>query len=146
IGALKLLDKDVAEQVSKWIAKLRVDPDNHYIHGLISKLTPLNDRKLEEISVGSFIYAGLFLVEGIGLLLGKRWAEDFTRILTGSFIPLEMYELVKGFNIGKAAALAINVLVVVYLAIRLKKTRSERADHHKADDTGEGFTKEPAAE
>ena len=38
---------------------------------------------------------GDFFDEGVSLLLRKRWAEYFTVIVTASFIPLEIYELVK---------------------------------------------------
>jgi uncharacterized membrane protein (DUF2068 family) len=126
IGALKLLNESVEAKVSQWLAELQVDPDNHYIHIALGKLAGLDNHKLEEISAGSFIYAAIFLTEGIGLLLGKRWAEYFTIIATGSFIPYEAYELAKKPGIVKVAALIINVAVVGYLIVRVKqKARQE---------------------
>jgi uncharacterized membrane protein (DUF2068 family) len=121
IGALKLLNESVEAQVSQWLAELRVDPDNHYIHLALGKLSGLDNHKLEEISAGSFIYAAIFLTEGIGLFLGKRWAEYFTIIATGSFIPLEVYELAKKPGISKVIAIIINVAVVAYLIVRVKQ-------------------------
>lgn len=56
IGALKLLHKDVSELAANWVAAIRVDPDNRLFHGLIAKLGLMNDRKLEELSIGSFSY------------------------------------------------------------------------------------------
>src|SRR5260370_33819094 len=88
IGAIKLLHKDLSELATSWITAIRVDPDNHLIHGLITKLGLMNDRKLEELSVGSFFYSALLLTEGVGLWLKKRWAEYFTIIVTCSLIPL----------------------------------------------------------
>ena len=38
----------------------------------------------------------------MGLLLRKHWAEYFTIITTGLFIPLEIYELVRHFTVTKA--------------------------------------------
>src|SRR5207237_6135277 len=99
---------------------VRVDPDNQYFHGALTKLARLDNRKLEEISAGSFFYSALLLTEGMGLWLGKKWAEYFTIIATGSFIPLEVYELVKRVSILKVAALVVNVAIVCYLVVRRK--------------------------
>lgn len=120
IGALSLLHKNVADAMMDLLAALHVDHNNHYIHGLIVKLGLVDDHKLELISAGSFFYAGLMATEGVGLLLRKHWAEYLTIIATASFIPLEIYELVKHFGIGKIIALIINIAVVVYLIYRVK--------------------------
>ena len=121
IGALSLTHKDAADAVARWIAVLRVDPDNHFIHRLLVKLGLMSDRQLEELSAGTFFYAGLLLTEGAGLWLRKRWAEYFTVFVTGSLIPLEVYEILKHFSAMKVAVLVINLAVVVYLIARLRK-------------------------
>jgi uncharacterized membrane protein (DUF2068 family) len=118
IGALSLVHKDAAEHVRGWVGALRVDPDNHYIHRLIGKLGFVSDTQLEELSAGTFFYAGLMLTEGLGLWLHKRWAEYFTIFATGSFIPLEVYEIWEHFSATKVAVLVVNVAVVVYLIAR----------------------------
>ena len=79
-----------------------MDPDNRYIHGILVRIFRVTPKQLKELSVGTFIYAGLFLTEGMGLLLRKHWAEYFTIITTGLFIPLEIYELVRHFTVTKA--------------------------------------------
>ena len=43
----------------------------------------------------TFAYSALFLVEGTGLFFEKRWAEYLTIVATVSFIPVEIYELLK---------------------------------------------------
>ena len=119
VGALTLLNENVAGQVKHWIAALGVDPDNHYIHAALMKLTRVDNHKLEEISAGSFFYSGLLLTEGTGLFLRKRWAEYFTIFVTGSLIPLEIYELAKHFSATKIVVLGVNTAIVVYLIIRV---------------------------
>src|SRR5215475_7985664 len=101
IGILKLLHKDVGEVVEHWINILRIDPDNRLVHSFLVKVFSVDDRRLKAIGVGTFCYAGLFLTEGSGLLLRKRWAEYFTIVVTGSFLPLEVYELVKHASVAK---------------------------------------------
>src|SRR5437879_3205097 len=121
IGALRLLHRDVADVVERWIDVLRVDPDNRFIHGVLVKVLTVNDRMLKEVSAGTFAYAALFLTEGTGLLLRKRWAHYFTIIVTGSFFPLEIYEFARHPSAAKAAVIVLNVAIIAYLIVRLRQ-------------------------
>jgi uncharacterized membrane protein (DUF2068 family) len=123
IGALRLLHHDVAALADHWINAFRVDPHNRYLHWLLSKLPMVDDRKLKELSVGTFLYSAVFLTEGIGLALSKRWAEYFTIITTASFLPLEVYELIHHATVPKGVALLLNIAVVVYLVRELRRYR-----------------------
>jgi uncharacterized membrane protein (DUF2068 family) len=123
IGAVKLLHKDMAFEFERWADIFRVDPNNLYIHCLLERFSILDDRKLKELSVGTFFYSALLLTEGTGLLLGKRWAEFFTTIATSSFIPLEVYELTKRVSSAKLVVLLLNIVVVAYLVIELRRNR-----------------------
>jgi uncharacterized membrane protein (DUF2068 family) len=121
IGALKLLHKDLAAETERWIELFRVDPHNHYIHRILEKLSILDDRKLKELSVGTFFYSALFLTEGIGLALRKRWAEYFTIVSTSLFIPLEVYELAKHASLAKGILVLANAGIVAYLVVVLRR-------------------------
>src|SRR5438445_185832 len=120
IGALKLLHKDVEAIVVHWINVFQVDHHSHYLQLLLAKLSVLDDRRLKELSVGTFIYSAVFLTEGVGLALRQRWAEYLTIVTTASLLPLEVYELAKHASIGKVLALVINLGVVVYLVLELQ--------------------------
>ena len=123
IGALKLLHKDVAQTVLHWVDVLRVDPDNRFIHGVLTRAFSISPKQLKATSIGTFIYAGLLLTEGTGLLLRKRWAEYFTIITTGGLVPLELYELSRHVTAAKIGVLVVNVAIVAYLVARVRKTR-----------------------
>lgn len=118
VGLLSLLHKDVSAVVLEWARALSLDPDNHIIHKLLAKLWGLDDRKLEEISAGTFFYAALFLTEGVGLLMRQTWAEYFTIITTALLIPIEVYELVQRVTPIRILILIINILIVAYLVAR----------------------------
>src|SRR6266849_1291830 len=124
IGALRLLHKDVAAEITQWLDALRVDPHNRYIQELIEKLGMVDDRKLKALSVGTFFYSALFLTEGVGLSLRKRWAEYVTIISTASLLPLEIYEIAKHVSAPKIAVLLANIAVLVYLVIEVRRTRN----------------------
>jgi uncharacterized membrane protein (DUF2068 family) len=135
IGAHTLIDRDLVAVVEHWVNVFRVDPNNHYLHTLLERCTDLNPQRLKELSFGTFFYAALLLTEGIGLALGKRWAEYFTIIATSSFIPLEIYEIFHHANITKVVVLLINVAVVWYLVLELRRYR------HKAPEQLLAFSK-----
>ena len=121
IGAIKFLHKDVSATVTHWIQVLRVDPDNRFIHGMLVKIFRVTPKQLKELSVGTFLYAGLFATEGIGLLLRKRWAEFFTIITTSGLIPLEIFELARRFTVTRLVVAIVNVLIVWYLVARVRR-------------------------
>src|SRR5262249_30369502 len=73
------------------------------------------------IAIATLIYAALFFVEGIGLLLDKLWAEYLTTIITTSFVPIEIYEVIEHASMAKAAVTVVNIGVVIYLVWRLRR-------------------------
>ena len=121
-GALRLLHADVSVLVTSWADRLNIDPQNRYIGAALSRLLSADTRSLVAISVGSFIYAALLLTEATGLWLRRRWAEYFTIIVTGSFIPLEIYEVSRRVTATRLTAIALNVVIVLYLMRRLRVT------------------------
>ena len=123
IVVLHYLHKDVGSAALHWIRVLRVDPDNEFVHRILVKIFGVTPKQLAELSVGTFLYAGLFATEGFGLLLRKRWAEYFTVITTGTLIPLEIFELARHFTASKVLVTAINVVIVWYLAARVRSRR-----------------------
>jgi len=121
IGVLNLLHKDVEAIAVHWINVFQVDPHSHYLQKLLEKLSILDDKRLKELSIGTFFYSALFMTEGIGLSLGKRWAEYLTIVSTASLLPIELYEIAKHTTIGKLVALVINLAVVAYLIFELRR-------------------------
>ena len=89
----------------------------------MAKVLALDARQLRAIGAGTLVYAALLLTEGIGLLLRRRWAEYFTVIVTGSFIPIEVYELTRRLTGTRLALLGVNVAVVWYLIVVLRRPR-----------------------
>jgi uncharacterized membrane protein (DUF2068 family) len=94
----------------------------------VNRVWSLDDGSERRLAAVALVYAVVFAVEGLGLLRRKRWAEWLTVIVTASFIPFEIHELVAHPGPGKVAALVINAAIVVYLIyLRLRgRGRSRR--------------------
>jgi uncharacterized membrane protein (DUF2068 family) len=125
MSALHLLHKDVASVAEHWVRMLSLDPGNRYVDKALEKVADLTPQKIRNFGIVSFIYAGLFLTEGIGLWMVKRWAEWFSVIITTSLVPFEVYEIHRHPSAIKGLVLVINIAVVLYLLYRI---RNERAD------------------
>jgi uncharacterized membrane protein (DUF2068 family) len=124
VAALKLLHLDIANLVEKWAAMLGFDQNSRFVGRALSTAAALTPNRVRDLIVGSFLYGGLFLTEGIGLWLVKPWAMWFTVIITGSFLPVEIYELARHPGAGKVGILAINLAVVGYLIRRIRDGHS----------------------
>ena len=71
IGLLKLVHLDPATELHNWILKLGLDPGRRFLNHAIERVTNIPPHRIRELGIGTFIYAGLFLTEGIGLWLLK---------------------------------------------------------------------------
>lgn len=120
-GILQLLHKDVQQVIENWINMLRIDPGNRYTATLLAKAGLIDDKKLEGLSALTFLYGSLFSIEGIGLFLEKRWAEWLSVIATSSFLPVEVYEIVKHCSSVKILLFVGNVGIVWFLVYTLRR-------------------------
>lgn len=125
-GALHLIHyNNAADSMTQLLARIGLNPGGRYLDHALAKIANLPPRDFRDVGIGSFVYAALFLTEGIGLWLMKRWAEWFTAILTASLVPLEILEIHRHLTIVKVIVLFINVAVVAYLVVRIHKEHSE---------------------
>ena len=94
---------------------LGFDVNHSKLLGFIQDAVTLNSRTLLYLAIGLAVYAVIELVEGVGLWLGQRWGEYFAFVATSVFLPYEIYDLTVKLTWLRIAALAINLLLVVYL-------------------------------
>ena len=121
IGILRLAHNGPEGTLEHWAKQIGLDAGRHAVDVAIGKVVSIPPNRLRDIGFGSFVYAALFLTEGTGLWLRKKWAEWFTAIITGSLVPFEAYELFRHATVGKAVGLVVNITIVVYLLVRINK-------------------------
>ena len=123
VGALKLLHKDVADVLGHVARELRMNPEGHLVGFLLDKASLLDDKRLHQISFFLFGYAALGVIEGLGLMLEKVWAEYFTSFITASFLPIEIFELMHRVTWLRVGLLVLNLAVLAYLVSHLTGRR-----------------------
>ena len=121
LGALSLAHGDAADVLERVTTELHIDPEGRHVGRIVQKILSLDERHLRAFSAGMIVYACVFVVEGVGLILKKVWAEWFTVIVTASFVPLEVYEIARRPGAIRIAALAVNLAIVGYLVARLRR-------------------------
>ena len=120
-GVLQLLRPEVAAHVRDWMRSLPLLLRYHPQRALGSP------KHIALAAAAAFAYAALFLTEGIGLWLQKTWAEWLTIVATTSFIPFEIWEIVKKLTILRVGLLIANIAIVIYLLmLRLGVIREHR--------------------
>ncbi len=115
VGALHLLHKDFDDELTKLIDHLRFNPESKLVNLVLEKASIVDDHMLRQFSAIVFAYAGIGLIEGVGLYLEKVWAEYLTLIITASFLPWEIFEVIHRLTWMRAGLLVLNVLVLLYL-------------------------------
>jgi uncharacterized membrane protein (DUF2068 family) len=126
IGILRLMHNDAATTLDHWFARLGLAPGNRFVDYAISKAANIPPTRIKDLGLGSFVYAALFLTEGIGLWMLKHWAEWFTVVITASLVPLEVWEIHRHPTTVKVLVLIINIAVVAYLLYRIRMESSSK--------------------
>ncbi|MEO6802285.1 MAG: DUF2127 domain-containing protein [Granulicella sp.] len=123
MGALHFLHKDLGDGVLRLATALKFDPESRFVALVMDKVDLIDAHRLRQIGFATFAYSGVALTEGIGLIREKVWAEYLTLILTISFLPWELYELVRRPDWFRLGLLLINLAVLAYLVWLLRRKK-----------------------
>jgi uncharacterized membrane protein (DUF2068 family) len=132
VGVIRLLQHGVVDELTKLVLALRFDPEGRVASLVLSHAALITPHRLKEITAVAFAHAALDLLEGVGLILRKMWAEFVTVAVSGFFLPLELYSLAKHVTWVRVAITLINVAVVVYLGLHLWMRLRERKEKSEA--------------
>lgn len=120
-GIFRLLNHDLGDAVEHFALRLHLDPDSRLVHTVLSRVGGIKQGQLEALGLGTFFYALLEFVEGVGLLLKRHWAEYLTILATVLLLPLELYELAHKVNLFRVLVLLANLAILAYLIFKLRQ-------------------------
>jgi uncharacterized membrane protein (DUF2068 family) len=115
VGAVKLLHQDAADVLARVADHLHFNSEWRLVDFILDRASLLDDPLLRRIGLAAFAYAALAILEGVGLYLEKAWGEYLTLLITASFLPWEVFEILRRVTWFRSGLLAVNVLVFVYL-------------------------------
>jgi uncharacterized membrane protein (DUF2068 family) len=131
VGALHFIHRDLGDAATRLAERLRMDMDGRVMTWVLDHLDDVTAHRLREIGVATFFYAGLRVTEGVGLVMEKVWAEYLTLGVTMSFLPWELYEIVRRADWIRISLLLTNLAVLAYLVWWLRRNR-KTANSEKA--------------
>ena len=121
VGLLKLVHEEIATLFSLLIEALHLNADSRIIHALVLKVDALQPHSVLVAGLVSLGYAGLLLLEGVGLWLERPWAAYLTVISTSLLLPFELYEVIERVSMVRISVLLLNLMIVLYLVRQLKQ-------------------------
>jgi uncharacterized membrane protein (DUF2068 family) len=131
-GALKLVHYDVGDLAQRLVDSthqmLHIDPEGKFVDALLDRADTVSNHHIRQAGMASFGYACVCVVEGVGLLKKKVWAEYFTIVLTAAALPWEMWEMYKHFTWFKVGFMVLNVLVLLYLLWFVRRVQKQLAE------------------
>ncbi len=120
LGLLQLMHAEIATLFSQLIEALHLNADSRIIHALVLKVDALQPHTVLMAGLVSLGYAGMLLLEGIGLWLERSWAAYLTVISTSLLLPFELYEVIEQVSMFRVGVLMLNLVIVLYLVVQLK--------------------------
>ncbi len=134
LGLLKLVHAEIATLFSLLIEGLHLNADSRLIHALVLKIDALQPNSVLLAALVSLGYAGMLLVEGIGLWLEFTWAAYLTVVSTSLLLPFELYEVIEQVSALRIGVLLLNLAIVAYLVSQLRRhtlrSRTSRPTPH----------------
>ena len=127
LGALHFIHHDLSQSLTHLFNVLRFDNENRFVGLVLGKAELVTHHRIRLFSMGTALYGLLCSVEGTGLLLRKVWAEYLTLWLSVSFVPWEMYEVVRHGNAWRLGILLMNLAITAYLVWLLRRKRRQVA-------------------
>jgi hypothetical protein len=98
-GEIRLHDASLSGKLVTWVQARPSGLEHQVVTQLLQWFSGLSEAKIHALRFVTLTYAAVFAVEGVGLWMRKRWAEW----------------LVSRPNIGKAAVVLANAVIVAYL-------------------------------
>lgn len=130
VGALRLLHKDIDDVLLRVAHDLRFNTESRFVDFVLERAYLINDPLLRRIGFGAFCYAAIGILEGIGLYLEKAWGEYLTLIITASFLPIEILEIMRRTTMPRVTILIVNIVVLIYLTkVVIDRQRRSKTVH-----------------
>jgi len=138
VGALLVLrieHRNLPAVAVRWMNRLNIDVHSRFGHYVLRHVLEIKHSQMEWAAVLLFAYTAIGIVEGLGLILRKTWAEWLTVVTTTALIPYEIYRLSHRRDWLHATIVVLNILVVWYLVWRIR--RDQRKRHARSLGAGE---------
>ncbi len=117
---------DWVDTARRFAERIGLDPSRNETGKVITRLAGFGPQQAVRDGVIAVVYGVMEAVEGYGLFRRRPWAEYLTVLSTAVLFSPEIQELAKHPTDLKIVALALNIIIVLYLIVRLLRRRRHR--------------------
>ena len=118
-GLAHAIGGDVGEFAERLVHRMHLDAAKRFPRIFIDLANNLSDAQLWALAALAMAYSIFRFAEACGLWFERRWGEWIAALSGGIYVPVEIYELTRGFSMVKVAALVLNALTVAYMCYLL---------------------------
>jgi len=122
-GLARAIHGDVGEFAEHLVHRLHLDAAKRFPRIFLDLANNLSDGQLWALAALALAYSVVRFAEAYGLWFERRWGEWIAALSGGIYVPVEIYELSRGYSTVKLAALVLNTLVVAYMCFLLLRRR-----------------------
>jgi uncharacterized membrane protein (DUF2068 family) len=119
-GLLSAIHKGAAQVADDLARHMHLNPAQGFPHIFVDLAGKTSSSQLWLLAAGAFGYAAMRATEAFGLWHRRRWAEWFAVASGGLYVPVEFYEIARGFSGIKLVMLLANLGIVAYMAYALR--------------------------
>jgi uncharacterized membrane protein (DUF2068 family) len=123
LGVIHFIHRDLGDAALRLAVRLKLDLGGRLMTWVLDHQDDVTASRLKQIGIFTFFYAGLRVIEGVGLVMEKVWAEYLTVGATTIFLPWELYEFAKRPDWIRVCLLIGNLTVLAYLSWNLRRSR-----------------------
>ncbi|HZE61220.1 MAG TPA: DUF2127 domain-containing protein [Burkholderiales bacterium] len=122
-GLARAIHGDVGEFAEHLVHRLHLNAAKRFPRIFLDLANNLSDGQLWTLAALALAYSIFRFAEAYGLWFERRWGEWIAALSGGIYVPVEIYELSRGYSTVKLAALVLNTLVVAYMCFLLLRRR-----------------------
>jgi uncharacterized membrane protein (DUF2068 family) len=123
IGLVDLMHHDVRHLAEELIGRFRLDPDGRYSSIILHYADLLPGANVHALMWLAAGYITVRLVEAYGLWRDRAWAEWLAALSGAIYLPIEIHHFMQKASLINGVVLLANVLVVVFMAVQLRRRR-----------------------
>jgi uncharacterized membrane protein (DUF2068 family) len=128
LALFSFIHQNIQVAAEQLVGHLHLNPAKNIPRIFIEAAGNMTDRRIRLLALFALFYCCMRFVESYGLWFAKRWAEWFALVSGCVYLPIELYELIKGVTLFKIIFVSINLIIVVYMAVMLKQNAKKHVE------------------
>ena len=124
-GLLAYVHKDLHQAAEHLVRHFHLNPASGYPRIFLDLADRVTDAQLWLLALSALLYAVLRFVEAYGLWMQRRWAEWFGLLTGGTYVPLEIFEVMRKATWPRVTLLIVNSAIVAYLLFIVYRERQK---------------------